>query len=162
MRRGRQRGHKGATEHRGVNAAAADYRFVPGCGGIVTEVADPDQLVPEAQGKHNRRPTRECGSQCRSVGTLRGNVCACAGGGGIAAAAVFTLELLPHGGGLVLRACPDQAPSPRSTHSWCLPYLRAMPRQRCPVPHARIARWNTWQSTWKLLTVQRQNFSFSS
>ena len=49
----------GATEHRGVNATAADHRFVSGCRRIVTQVTDPDQLVPEAQGKHDLRPTGE-------------------------------------------------------------------------------------------------------
>ena len=51
--------HLGATEYGGVNAAAADHRFVPGFRGVVTEVADPDQVVAEAQGKHDLRPARE-------------------------------------------------------------------------------------------------------
>src|SRR5262245_13866699 len=51
--------HLGATKHSGVNEAAADYRFIPGCSRVVTEVTDPDELIAEAQGKYDLRPTGE-------------------------------------------------------------------------------------------------------
>ncbi len=61
--RSEQRAHGGldlgATEHRSVNAAVANHRFLLRCGRVVTEVTDPNQLVAEAQGKHNLCPTRE-------------------------------------------------------------------------------------------------------
>src|SRR5215470_6110648 len=48
--------HLGTTEHSGVNEAAADYRFMPGCSRVVTEVTNPDELIAEAQVKYDLRP----------------------------------------------------------------------------------------------------------
>jgi len=51
--------HLGTTEYRSVNEAPADYRFVLGFSGVVTEITDSDQLVAEAQGEDNLCPTGE-------------------------------------------------------------------------------------------------------
>ena len=51
--------HLGATEYGSINETPAYHRFVPGFGWVVTEVADPDQLIAEAQSIHNLRPTGE-------------------------------------------------------------------------------------------------------
>jgi hypothetical protein len=45
--------HLRTTEYGSVNAAAADHRFVPGLGGVVTKIAHPHEVIAKAQGVYD-------------------------------------------------------------------------------------------------------------